>query len=61
MEDDRINKQIFIQDYTSDVMNWCKDFQTVCTSLEFNDAFENLCPIDLDLFRTKLNDFATEK
>ena len=61
MEDNRINKQIFIQDYTSDIMNWCKDFQTVCTSLELNDAFENLCPIDLDLFRTKLNDYAVEK
>ncbi len=32
MEDDRINKQILIQDYTSDVMNWGKDFQTVCTN-----------------------------
>ncbi len=61
MDDNRINKQIFIQDYTSNVMNWCKDFQTVCTSLELNDAFENLCPIDMDLFRTKLNDYAVEK
>ena len=43
------------------VMSHTKDFQTVCTSLEFNDAFENLSPIDLDLFRTKLNDFASEK
>ncbi len=42
-------------------MNWCKDFQTVCTSLEFNDAFDNLSPIDLDLFRTALNDFASRK
>ena len=61
MEDDRVNKQIFIQDYTSNVLNWCKDFQTVCTSLEFNDAFDNLSPIDLDLFRTVLNDFASGK
>ncbi len=36
MEDDRVNKQIFIQDYTSNVLNWCKDFQTVCTSLELD-------------------------
>ncbi len=61
MEDDRINKQIFIQDYTSNVPNWCKDFQYVCTSLEFNDAFENLRTIDMDLFGRKLEDFAAEK
>ena len=61
MEDDRINKQIFIQDYTSDIMNWCKDFQNICNCLDCNDAFENLCPIDMDLFRTRLNDFAAEK
>ncbi len=61
MEDDRINKQIFIQDYTANLLNWCKDFQSVCVNLEFNDAFENLSPIDLDLFRTRLNEYATEK
>ncbi len=61
MEDDRVNKQIFIQDYTSNVQNWCKDFQNVCTSLEFNDAFENLSIIDMDLFGTKLNEYAAEK
>ena len=57
MEDDRINKQIFIQDYTSNVQNWSTDFQNVCTSLEFNVAFENLCTIDMDLFETKLDEF----
>ncbi len=61
MEDDRVNKQIFIQDYTSNVRNWCKDFQTVCVSLDLNESFENLSPIDLDLFRSRLNDFASEK
>ncbi len=61
MDDDRVNKQIFIQDYTSNVQNWCKDFQTVCASLDLNESFENLCPIDLDLFKVKLNDYASEK
>ncbi len=50
-----------MQDYTSNVVNWCKDFQTVCANLDFNDSFENLYPIDLELFRTRLNDFAAEK
>ncbi len=61
MDDDRVNKQIFIQDYTANTPNWSKDFQTVCSLLEFDDAFVNMSIIDLDMFKEKLNLYVAEK
>ncbi len=61
MDDERINKQIFLQDYSSDISSWCTDFHNICIHLELTDKFENLEPIDLDLFRTRLNSLAAER
>ena len=61
MDDDRVNKQIFIRDYTANTPNWSKDFQTVCSLLDFNDAFVNMSVIDLDLFKERLKLHVSEK
>ncbi len=61
MDDDRINKQIFIQDYTTNTPNWSKDFQTVCSLLDFDEAFVNICAIELDASKTKFDSYVCEK
>ncbi len=61
MDDDRINKQIFLQDYSSDINSWCTDFHSICINLDLTDNFENLQVIDLDLFGNRLFSFAAEK
>ncbi len=61
MEDDRVNKQIFIQDYTANTPNWSKDFQTVCSMLDFNESFVNMSAIDLDLFKDRLKLYVSDK
>ena len=61
MEDMRINKQIFLKDYYSEVETWCSDFYYVCYMLKFEDCYDNLQEIDLDLFKVRLNDYAQGK
>ncbi len=61
MDNDRINKQIFLHDYLSDISSWCTDFHRICMELELTDKFENLEVIDLDLFRTRLDSLAAER
>ncbi len=61
MDDERISKQIFLQDYSSDINSWCTDFHSVCIDLELTEKFENLEPIDLDLFRARLGSLVAER
>ena len=61
MDDDRVNKQIFVQDYTANTPNWSKDFQTVCSVLDLNEAFVNSNYIDMELFKSKLALYVSDK
>ncbi len=61
MEDTRVNKQIFLNDYYSDVETWCSDFLYICYVLKLEESYENLQEIDLDTFQAKLYDYAQEK
>ncbi len=61
MDDERLNKQVFLQDFSSDISSWCTDFHNVCINLDLTDKFENLDLIDLDLFIFRLKSLAAER
>ena len=56
-----INKQIFLNDFYSDIETWCSSFYYICHELDFVDNYNNLQPIDLGSFKAKLEIFAQEK
>ena len=61
MDNARINKQIFLQDFHSDIESWCSNFYYICHTLDFMESYNNLLAIDLDLFKAKLELYAQEK
>ncbi len=61
MDNARINKQIFLQDFYSDVESLCSSFYYICHTLEFVESYNSLLPIDLDDFKAKLEIYAQEK
>ncbi len=61
MDDTRINKQIFLNDYYANIETWCSSFYYVCYTLGFEHYYENLLEIDLNCFKEKLDIFAQEK
>ncbi len=61
MEDGRINKQIFLKDYHSDIETWCSSFYYICYLLGFEESYNNLLVIDLNSFRDKLYSHAQDK
>ncbi len=61
MEDTQVNKQIFLNDYYSDIETWCFDFFYICYVLKLEESYENIQEIDLDTFQAKLYDYAQEK
>ncbi len=61
MDNSRINKQIFLNDFYSDIETWCSSFYHICHMLDFVDSYNNLQPIDLDSFKAKLETYAQEK
>ncbi len=61
MEETRINKQIFLNDYYSSVETWCSDFYSICYVLKCEESYENLREIDLDTFQARLYEYAQEK
>ena len=61
MDDTRVNKQIFLNDYYSNIETWSSDFFYVCFTLGFEQYYENLLEIDLKCFKEKLDIFAQEK
>ncbi len=58
MDSDIINKKIFLADYYANTVNWCTNFYEICINLDLQDQYENLEPIDLDVFRKKLEKYA---
>ncbi len=58
MDNDRLNKKIFMADYYSDTVSWCTVFYEICINLDLQEQYENLEPIDLDIFRKKLEQHA---
>ena len=60
MDDSRLNKQVFLFDYSSHVDTWCTDFHDVCIKLDLADQFLNLRRIDPNVFFTKLESYAQE-
>ncbi len=61
MDDSRINKQIFLNDYYANVESWCSSFYYVCNTLGFEENYDNLCEIDICKFKEKLDIFAQDK
>ncbi len=61
MDNSRINKQIFLNDYCANLETWCSSFQYVCYTLGFEHNYENLLGIDLTAFKEKLDIFVQEK
>ena len=61
MDDSRINKQIFQNDYHANLETWCSSFCYVCYTLGFEQYYENLLEIDLTVFQEKLDIFVQEK
>ncbi len=60
MDDSRLNKQIFLYDYSSNADTWCTDFHDVCIKLDLVDNFVNLRHIDPTVFHTQLELYARE-
>ncbi len=58
MDDDRINKAIFLADFYSNSVNWCTNFYSICSLLDFEEKYENLEPIDLNEFSEKVEIYA---
>ncbi len=58
MDDSRLNKQIFLFDYSSNADTWCTDFHDVCNKLDLSDSFLNLRSIDFNVFYEKLESYA---
>ena len=57
MSDDRLTKQIFINDFylaMSDYQNWCKDIWQILCTLEMEDTFYNRETCDLNYVREQL-------
>ena len=61
MDDRRINKQIFLNDYYSNIDTWCASFYYICCSLDLEENYNQLKEIDLVTFKNKLENFAQEK
>ncbi len=61
MEDCRINKQIFLKDYFSNIETWCSSFYHICYMLGLEECYNNLVEIDLNTFRDKLDAHVQEK
>ena len=61
MDESRINKQIFLKDYYSNIETWCSSFYYICYTLDFVESYNNLVVIDLDAFKAKLDLYAQEK
>ncbi len=61
MDDHRINKQIFLKDYYSDIETWCSSFFYICYTLGFEENYNNLSEIDPNVFTNKLDIYAEEK
>ena len=50
MDDSRLNKQIFLFDYSSNADTWCTDFHDFCIQLDLVDDSMNLRVINYDVF-----------
>ncbi len=61
MDDARINKQIFLKDYHSSIDTWCSGFYYICYVLGFEESYNNLVEIDLNLLRDNLDIYVQEK
>ncbi len=61
MDDGRINKQIFLKDYHSDIETWCSSFYYICYMLGFEEYYNNLKEINLTSFRNNLDVYVQEK
>ncbi len=60
-DDDRMNKQIFLQAYSSDISSLYTGFHSICINLDLTENFENLQVIDFALIGNRLFSFAAEK
>ena len=61
MDEDRLNKQVFLSNYYANTQNWCTDFYEICIMLDLDDLYENLQVIDTDTFENRLKFHAEEK
>ncbi len=61
MDDRRINKQIFLNDYYSNTNTWCASFYYICYNLDLEESYNQLKEIDLNVFKDKLDTFAQDK
>ncbi len=61
MDESRINKQIFLKDYYSDIEAWCSSFYYICYMLGFEESYNNFSVIDLSSFTDKLNVYVQDK
>ncbi len=61
MDDCRINKQIFLNDYYANIETWCSSFYYVCYTLGLEEYYNNLSEIDLTMFIEKLGNFVQDK
>ena len=58
MDEDRINKAIFLADFYANSVNWCTNSYSICSLLDFEDKYDSLEPIDLNEFSKKMETYA---
>ena len=58
MDEDRINKKLFLTDFYANTENWCTNFYEICCRLDLQDQYENLQTINLDVFKERLEKHA---
>ncbi len=61
MDDSRINKKIFLNDFYANIETWCSSFYYVCCTLGLEEYYNNLYEIDLSMFAEKLSVFVQDK
>ena len=58
MDENRINKQVFVNSLHRLQNNWCSEFRNICEDLNFVDSFENLSDINVNTFKMNVHEFA---